>query len=86
MLVSAGVRVAPDQCRRHRAARAAARARPGHRQIKARFDVGWNALRQNRLAPCGFAEDRIERPPMFKEYEGNVAVRIGSSKLVRRYS
>jgi hypothetical protein len=36
--------------------------------------------------PCGFAEDRIERPPMFREYEGNVAVRIGSWKLVRRYS
>lgn len=32
-----------------------------------------------------FAEDGIERPPMFWEHEGNAAVRIGAWKLVKRY-
>jgi len=32
-----------------------------------------------------FDDDRLERPPMFWEHEGNAAVRIGKWKLVRNY-
>ena len=56
-------------------------ARPTRREFEGRRI---EPLEGQTLLPV-FAQDGIERKPMFWEHEGNAAVRIGRWKLVKRY-